>query len=84
MKKPYNWLSNHKVVKKQDLTCEKKYYITTSILCIDEIKLQENFPDAQFMIENYQFPHFERYRSKKGCGKMVFIRKELLAKKFKT
>ena len=28
------------------------------ILCIDETKLDETFPNAQFMIENYQFPPF--------------------------
>ena len=38
------------------------------------------FPDAQFMIENHQFSPFRRDKNKKGGGKMVFIRKELLAK----
>ena len=28
------------------------------ILCIDETKLDETFPDGQLMIENYQFPPF--------------------------
>ena len=51
------------------------------ILCIDETKLDETFADAQFMIENYQFPPFRRDGNKKGGGKMVFIRKELLAKR---
>ena len=51
------------------------------ILCIDETKLDETFPDAQFMIENYEFPPFRRDRNKKEVGKMVFIRKELLAKR---
>ena len=51
------------------------------ILCIDETKLDETFPDAQFMIENYQFPPFRRDRNNKGGGKMVLIRKELLAKR---
>ena len=51
------------------------------ILCIDEIKNDETFPDAQFMIENYQFPPFRRDRNNKGGGEMVFIRKELLAKR---
>ena len=50
------------------------------ILCIDETKLNETFPDAQFIIENYQFTPFRRDRNNKGGGKMVFIRKELLAK----
>ena len=51
-----------------------------NIICIDETKLDEAFPDAQFMIENYQFPLL-RDRNNKGGGKMVFIRKELLAKR---
>ena len=51
------------------------------ILCIDETKLDETFPDAQFIIENYQFTPFRRDRNNKGDGKMVFIRKELLAKR---
>ena len=51
------------------------------ILCIDETKLNETFPDAQFMIKSYQFPTFRRDRNNKGGGKMVFIRKELLAKR---
>ena len=50
-------------------------------MCIDETKLDETFPDAQFMIENYQFPPLKRDRNKKGIGKMVFIMKELLAKR---
>ena len=54
------------------------------ILCIDETKLDETFPDAQFMIENYQFPPFRRDRNKKGNGKMVFIWKELLVKRLET
>ena len=33
------------------------------------------------MIGNYQFPPFTRNRNKRGGGKMVFIRKELLAKR---
>ena len=45
------------------------------ILCIDETKLDETFPGAQFMIENHQFPCFRRNRNKKGGGKIVYIRK---------
>ena len=51
------------------------------ILFIYKTKLDETFPDAEFMIENYQFPSFRRNKNKKGVGKIVFIRKELLAKK---
>ena len=54
------------------------------ILCIDEAELDDTFPDAQFMIENYQFPPFSKDRNKRGGGKMVFIRKELLAKRLEN
>ena len=33
------------------------------------------------MIKKYQFSHFRRDRNKKRGGKMVFIRKEFLAKR---
>ena len=81
-KNTYNWVTKHKFLKNQDL-CLKEilHKAPIDILCIDETKLDETFPDAQFMIENYQFPLFKRYRNKKGGGKMVFIRKELLAKR---
>ena len=32
------------------------------ILCIDETKLDDSFPDAQFIIENYHFPPFRKDR----------------------
>ena len=54
------------------------------ILCIDETKLDETFPDAQFMIENYQFSPFRRDRNRKGGGKMFFVRKELLVKRLEN
>ena len=50
------------------------------ILCTDETKLDDSFPDAQFLIENSHFPPFRKDRNSNGGGKMVFIRKELIAK----
>ena len=53
-----------------------------NILCNDEA-----FIEAKFMTEYYQFLLFRRDRNKIGGGKMVSIRKELLAKRledFKT
>ena len=41
------------------------------ILCIDETKLDETFPDAQFIIENYQFLPFRRDTNQKGLGKWL-------------
>ena len=52
------------------------------ILCTGETKLDDSFPDAQF-IENYHFPPFRKDRNSNCGGKMVFIRKELIAKQIK-
>ena len=54
------------------------------ILCIDETKLDNNFPDSQFLIENYQFPPFRRDRNSKGGGKIVYVRQGLISKRLKN
>ena len=54
------------------------------VLCTDEIKFDESFPYAQFMIEYYQFLPFKKNGNKKGGGKMVFIRKKQLAKRLEN
>ena len=53
------------------------------IFCIDETKLTDDFPDAQFALENYQYPPFRRDRKAKqnchyGGGKLVFIKEGLI------
>ena len=53
------------------------------IFCIDETKLTDDFPDAQFVLENYQYPPFRRDRKMKnpcycGGGKLVFIKEGLI------
>ena len=50
------------------------------MLRIDETKLDETFPDAQFLIENYQFPPFRRDRNKKMVGKWFLFRRNCLLK----
>ena len=45
------------------------------IVCICETKLDSNCPDAQFLINNYQFLLFRRDHNKDGGGKMVFVKK---------
>ena len=52
-------------------------------MCIDETKIVPSFPDAQFHIDEYQFPPFRRDRNKKGGGKIVFAREGIIAKKMK-
>ena len=57
------------------------------ILCVDEIKLDSSYPDAQFQIIDYQFPPFRRDRNKYGGGKIVYIRQGLITRrlpKFET
>ena len=60
------------------------------ILCVDETKKifpDVSFPDAQFQINDYQFPSFRRDRNKYRGGKIVFIRQGLITRrlpKFET
>ena len=54
------------------------------ILCIDETKIDERFPDSQFFIENYQFPPYRRDRNSKGGGKIVYMRQGLISKRLKS
>ena len=54
------------------------------ILCIDETKIDESFPDSQFFIENYQFPPYRRDRNSKGGGKIVYVRQGLISKRLKS
>ena len=53
------------------------------VLCIDETKIDESFPDSQFFIENYQFPPYRRDRNSKGGGKIVYVRQGLITKRLK-
>ena len=52
-----------------------------SILCFDEIKLDSSYPDAQFQINNCQFPPFRRDRNKYGRGQIVYIRQGLIPRR---
>ena len=51
------------------------------VLCIDETKLDESFPDAQFHIEGYQYPAFRKDRNKNGGGKIAYVKEGLIAKR---
>ena len=48
------------------------------ILCVDETKIDSSYPDAQFQINDYQFPPFKRDKNKYGGGKIVLIRQGLI------
>ena len=51
------------------------------VLCIDETKLDESFPDAQFHIKGYQYPAFRKDRNKNGGGRIVYVKERLIAKR---
>ena len=51
------------------------------VLWIDETKLDESFPDAQFHIEGYQYPAFRKDRNNNGGGKIVYVKEGLIAKR---
>ena len=51
------------------------------VLCIDETKLNQLFPEAQFQIEGYQYPAFRKYRNKNGGRKIVYVKEGLIAKR---
>ena len=57
------------------------------ILCVDETKIDSSYPDAQFQINDYQFPSFGRDRNNYGGAKIVYIRQGLITRrlpKFET
>ena len=47
-----------------------KLPVPIGILCIDETKLEDSFPDSQFIIENCQFPPFRRTEPQKVVAKL--------------
>ena len=51
------------------------------ILCVDETKIDSSYPDAQFQINDYQFPPFRRDRNKYGRGKIVYIRQGVITRR---
>ena len=57
--------------------------VSLDIVCIDETKLNQSFPDSQFHLENYEFLLFRRDRNPKDGGKPVFVKNGLIAKRVK-
>ena len=51
------------------------------VLCVDETKLDESFPDAQFHIEDHQYPAFRKDCNKNGGRKIVYVKEGLIAKR---
>ena len=54
------------------------------ILCIDETKIDEGFPDSQFFIENYEFQPYRRDRKSEGGGKIAYVREGLISKRLES
>ena len=52
------------------------------VICIDETKLDFSYPDSQYHVDGYQFLPFYRDQNKHVGGKIVYIRKKLIAKRF--
>ena len=53
------------------------------IICVDETKLDEGFPESQCKIDGYQFPPFRRDRDKHGGGKVVYIKEGVMVNRIK-
>ena len=60
--------------------CKK---VQIDILCIDETKLDDSFPDSQFKINGYQLPFLRRDRDNRGERKIVFIKQGLIVNRLK-
>ena len=54
------------------------------VFCIDETKLDESFPNSQFILENFQFPPFRRDRNSKGGGKLVYVKQGIIVKRLEN
>ena len=54
------------------------------MFCIDETKLDESFPNSQFLLENFQFPPFRGDRNSKGGGKLVYVKQEIITKRLEN
>ena len=48
------------------------------ILCIDETKLDNSFPDSLFKIDSFIYRPYRRDRDRNGGGKMLFVRESLI------
>ena len=61
----------------------RKIYRKTQIhvLCIDETKLDESFPDAQFHTKGYRYLAFRKNCNKNGGRKIVYVKEGILAKR---
>ena len=51
------------------------------MFCVDETKLDNSFPNSQFILENFQF---RRDRNSKGGRKLVYEKQGIIAKRLEN
>ena len=54
------------------------------MFCVDETKLDNSFPNSQFILEHFQFALFYRDGSSKGAGKFVDVKQSIIAKRLEN
>ena len=54
------------------------------MFCVDETKLDDSFPNSQFILENFQFSPFRRDRNSKGAGKLVSVKQGIITKRLEN
>ena len=54
------------------------------MFCVDEAKLDTNFPNSQFILKNVKFPAFRRDQNSKGSGKLVSIKHRIITKRLEN
>ena len=69
-----------KIIRLQEICLKGFIYI----LCVDETKLDNSYPNAQFHIDGYQFPPFRRDKDKHGRRKMVFLWNGIISKRIES
>ena len=60
----------------RDLLCQAQL----EAIALSETKLNSEFPDAQFKIDSYHFPPFQKDRDENGRGLMSFVRNDIVTR----
>ena len=58
--------------------------VPLDVFCVDETKLDDSFPNSQFILKNVQFPPFHKDRNSKGGGKLVYVKQGIIAKRLEN
>ena len=54
------------------------------VFSIDETKLDDGFPNSQFILKNFQYSLFCRDWNSKGSRKLVYIKQGIIAKRLEN